>query len=212
MIPKIHSHIVPGPLIFMAVHAGSIEPYTDVVAQKLAARFGSSHWSYQYDGQEPKIGSCSMFMNKDPFGLRAILSQHELIVSIHGHNQSDDYIYVGGAHSIGAFYIRQELLLRKLRAPVPPTALAGNSRYNICNRAGPCATSEPFVTVPNSSRRVRVGLPFIAPPHIGPGIQIELPSSKLNNMSIHGLFWDSVYASVAKGVEHTLNWMKDHKR
>lgn len=200
-------------ILVMAIHAGVIEPQTDLVAIELARRLGASYWIYRYNKGESKVGSCQMFNGADRYGLRKLLCTYSLIVSIHGHGIKDDNhpIYVGGAHNIGAFYLRQELTYRGLRAPVPPKKLAGNSPYNICNRAGPLAHTNPFVVSPNG-KKVRVGLACTSPPSIGPGIQIELPCTKLNDLSNQKQWFAQVYDAIEKGVCYTFDWLRADQR
>lgn len=122
-------------IVFIAPHAGGIEPGTGKVAEA-AAKGTYSYYIFEglkfKDNHQLHIPSTAF---DDPACL-ALLGSAEVAVSIHGCDHHEEVVFLGGLHT--AYKDRLFRGLQSKRFPVnhADTHHAGTHPNNICNRGG----------------------------------------------------------------------------
>ncbi|MEQ8428365.1 MAG: poly-gamma-glutamate hydrolase family protein [Gammaproteobacteria bacterium] len=123
----------PSRFAIVAPHGGRIEHGTSQVARGIA---GDDHACYCFEGLKPLSHDLHITSNKfdEPTALD-IVSQVDIVVTVHGAYGKQPYVYFGGLHTglkHELIYILQDAGFPAAHDPSPTRQ--GKGRTNICNR------------------------------------------------------------------------------
>jgi phage replication-related protein YjqB (UPF0714/DUF867 family) len=120
-------------IVIIAPHGGGIEPGTSEIARSVAG------WRFSYctfEGIKPEgneILHITSTLFDEPNCLR-LVTDSEIVISIHGCGGSEQVIHVGGLHEDLKTRLTGALLKTGFDAHLAEGRYAGNQTQNICNR------------------------------------------------------------------------------
>jgi phage replication-related protein YjqB (UPF0714/DUF867 family) len=131
---RIHVREGLSDIAVMAPHGGGIEPGTHEIADAVA---GSEHSFYCFEGikksRNLRLHLTSTHFDEDR-GVR-IANSVQVVVAIHGSNENEEVVYLGGLNTGLKEKIRAQLTHAGFVVKESPrTALQGRNPANICNR------------------------------------------------------------------------------
>lgn len=122
------------PYLIIAIHGGSIEPYTSSIASSIA---GGDHNLYLFEGVKEK-GNAQLHIGSRYFDepqAKDMVRNADVIISIHGQkNEEEEFVMVGGLDEQLANKISDHL--RAINVDVRPfeSSRHPESPENICNK------------------------------------------------------------------------------
>jgi phage replication-related protein YjqB (UPF0714/DUF867 family) len=131
---RIHVRETPSPVALMAPHGGGIEPGTLELADAVA---GSHHTFYAFEGKK-RNGNRALHIPSacfdEPNALR-VAKQSAVVITLHGCNGAEPWIYLGGRHQNLKDRIKMRLQQKGFAVTErPKSSLKGTHFLNICNR------------------------------------------------------------------------------
>jgi phage replication-related protein YjqB (UPF0714/DUF867 family) len=121
-------------IVIVAPHGGGIEPGTTEIAREIA---GLEHTFYGFDGIKATENSHLHITSKtfDEPRLANLVSNEEIVLTVHGCEGEEEVVYVGGLHEALKEKIQKVLSHAGFRVKVSPNPkMGGKSPRNICNR------------------------------------------------------------------------------
>ncbi|MGD2149577.1 MAG: poly-gamma-glutamate hydrolase family protein [Desulfobacterales bacterium] len=131
---RIWSNKIKSRISIVAPHGGGIEPGTSEIAKSIA---GDDFACYSFEGIKSKENKKYLHLTStnfdEPEGVK-ICNNSDMVLAIHGAEENDDFVYVGGRNQGLKNRIIQKLKNEGFNATEDTTNHSGRNAENICNR------------------------------------------------------------------------------
>lgn len=119
----------------IAIHGGMIEKYTDNLVKEIAKIIGCNYFTFE---SKDKNDNLRLHITSTRFNnpiCESIVKESFFTISIHGADEEEDIIYVGGLDYYFINIIKNNLNENNFNVPNKiRSGLKGVSKYNICNK------------------------------------------------------------------------------
>jgi phage replication-related protein YjqB (UPF0714/DUF867 family) len=121
-------------IAIVAPHGGGIEPGTSEIAKSIA---GNDFTCYLFEGiknrQNKKYLHLTSTNFDEPEGVK-ICNNSDMVLTVHGTEENDDFVYVGGRNQVLKNKMIRQLKNDGFNATEDTTHHSGRNAENICNR------------------------------------------------------------------------------
>jgi len=131
---QIWSNKIKSRIAIVAPHGGGIEPGTSEIAKYIA---GDDFTCYSFEGIKSKENKKYLHLTStnfdEPEGVK-ICNSSDIVLAVHGAEENDDFVYVGGRNQGLKNRIIQKLKNDGFNAKEDTTIHSGRDAENICNK------------------------------------------------------------------------------
>ena len=131
---RIWSNKVKSRIAIVAPHGGGIEPGTSEIAKSIA---GDDFACYLFEGIKTKENKKYLHLTSTNFDepeAVKICNNSDMVLAIHGAEENEDFVYVGGRNQGLKNELIQQLKNDGFNATIDTTHHSGRNAENICNR------------------------------------------------------------------------------
>jgi phage replication-related protein YjqB (UPF0714/DUF867 family) len=131
---QIWSNKIKSRIAIIAPHGGGIEPGTSEIAKSIA---GDDFTCYSFEGIKSNENKKYLHLTStnfdEPEGVK-ICNNSDIVLAVHGADENDDFVYVGGRNEGLKNRIIQKLKNDGFNAKEDTTIHSGRDAENICNK------------------------------------------------------------------------------
>lgn len=131
---QIWSNKIKSRIAIIAPHGGGIEPGTSEIAKSIA---GDDFTCYSFEGIKSNENKKYLHLTStnfdEPEGVK-ICNNSDIVLAVHGADENDDFVYVGGRNQGLKNRIIQKLKNDGFNAKEDTTIHSGRDAENICNK------------------------------------------------------------------------------
>jgi phage replication-related protein YjqB (UPF0714/DUF867 family) len=131
---RIWSNKIKSRIAIVAPHGGGIEPGTSEIAKSIA---GDDFTCYLFEGIKSRENKKYLHLTStnfdEPQGIK-ICYRSDMVLTVHGAEENDDFVCVGGRNQVLKNKMIQQLKNDGFNAIEDTTHHSGRNAENICNR------------------------------------------------------------------------------